>query len=269
MFLPCPECTRSFKNLSGLRRHQNAVHRNDPGLSVPIAELRRIYHPILTGMYNSPRTTLSSFFTGRRCNQAGSPISPTDPPNVPAVKMDDDWSPFSSRAGFELAEFMYADAELSQRKIGKLLELWAATLIPHGDSPPIANYRDLHHQIDAIGLGNVSWEHASIKYNGPPSETVRPPEWKTAEYDVWFRNPRNMIKNIFANPDFEGQVDYAAYQEFSDGHRQYGDVMSGDWAWRQSVCLYSMFYQHAFNISSRTLSPRTPQPKDLCSSQSS
>ena len=109
---------------------------------------------------------------------------------------------------------MYSDAELSQRKIDTLLELWSASLVPHNDSPPITNYWDLHCQIDAIELGNVSWENTCLKYNGPLPETTRTPEWMTSEYDVWYRNPRQMIKNILARPDFEGHVDYAAYQEF-------------------------------------------------------
>ena len=38
---------------------------------------------------------------------------------------------------------MFTDAELSRRKVDNLLELWAATLVPHGDLPPITNHRDL------------------------------------------------------------------------------------------------------------------------------
>ena len=68
--------------------------------------------------------------------------------------------------------------------VDKLLKLWAATLIPHSDSPPITNYQDLHNQIDAIDLGSVSWEHASLGYIGTHSKTVRPLEWKTVEYDL-------------------------------------------------------------------------------------
>lgn len=130
---------------------------------------------------------------------------------------------------------MFIDAELSQRRINTLLELWAATLVPHGDSPPITNHRDLHQQIDAIELGNIRWENACLKYNGPLPEVTRHPEWKTAEHDVWYRNPRQVIKNILANTDFDGHIDYAAYQEFDGEKRQYGNVMSGDWSWRQSV----------------------------------
>jgi len=162
-------------------------------------------------------------------------IPPNTLPEVPTVKADDDWSPFASRAGFELAEFAFIDAELSQKKIDKLLELWAATLVPHNDSPPITNHRDLHQQIDAVKLGNIPWENACLRYEGPLPRAVRPPEWKTVGYDVWYRDPRQMIKNILASPDLEGHVDYVAYQEFNGDKRQYNNLMSGNWSWRQSV----------------------------------
>ena len=151
------------------------------------------------------------------------------------MKADDDWSPFASRAGFELAEFMFTDAELSQKKINKLLELWAATLVPHGNSPPITNHRNLHQQIDAVELNNVRWENACLRYKGPLPRTTRHPEWKTAGYDVWYRDPRQAIKNILASLDLEGHVDYVAYQEFNGEERQYSNLMSGNWSSRQSV----------------------------------
>jgi hypothetical protein len=182
--------------------------------------------------------TLSPFSssTGRRCDRHGASISPNAPPEPPATKADDDWSPFTSRAGFELAEFLFTNTELSQRKIDKLLELWAATLIPHNDSPPITHHRNLHQQIDAIKLGNVQWENRRLKYEGPPPKTTRIPEWKTTEYDIWYRDPRQVIKNILANSDLDGHIDYVAYQEFDGKQQRYGNVMSGNWAWRQSVC---------------------------------
>ena len=130
---------------------------------------------------------------------------------------------------------MFSDAELSQRKINKLLELWAATLVPHHDAPPFTNHQDLHSQIDAIELGDVRWECAQLSYDKPLPRTSRPPEWMTAVHEVWHRNPRQVIKNILATTDFDGHIDYAAYQEFSDDKRQYSNLMSGDWSWRQSV----------------------------------
>jgi hypothetical protein len=231
----CPQCNKRCKSLSGLTRHQNSTHKDDPGLSVPVAELQRIYHPSLNGTYNPLDITLFSFSEGRRCDGDGTFLTPNTPPELPTVKANDDWSPFTSRAGFELAEFLFSEAELSQKKVDKLLELWAATLVPHGDTPPIANHQHLHQQIDAIELGDVKWENASLKYDGPLPETTRPPEWKTAEYDIWFRDPRKVIKNILANPDFNGHIDYMAYQEFDGEKRRYSNMMSGDWSWEQSV----------------------------------
>ena len=235
MSLTCPECSQRCKNLSGLRRHQNSIHRNDPGLSVPVTKLQRTYHPILTGTYTPYPITLFSFFEGRRCNRYGTPVPPHAPPEIPTAKADSDWSPFSSRAAFELAGFVFADAELSQRKINNLLELWAATLVPHKDAPPFANHRELHHQIDSIEVGDVRWESAQLKYEGPLPRTTRIPEWKTTVHEVWFRDPRQVIKNILATTDFDGHIDYAAYREFSDNKRQYCNLMSGNWSWRQSV----------------------------------
>ena len=169
MWFSCPQCNRRCKSLSGLSRHQNSVHQNDPRLSVPLTELRRIYHPNLNGTYHvfrpTPPLTPSP---GERCDRDGTPVPPNAPPGPQVVSADDDWSPFSSRAGFELAEYVFTDAELSRRKIDKLLELWAATLVPHDAPPPITNHQDLYHQIDAIELGDVRWENARLKYDGPP-----------------------------------------------------------------------------------------------------
>ena len=58
------------------------------------------------------------------------------------------------------------------------------------------------------------------------------------EFAVWNRDPREVIKHMLDNSDFNGEFDYAAYREYGeDEKRKYEDFMSGDWAWRQSVCL--------------------------------
>ena len=56
-----------------------------------------------------------------------------------------------------------------------------------------------------------------------------------AQHDVWHRNPREVIKDILARKDLEGHFNYAAYREINGQQRQYGNMMSGDWAWDQSV----------------------------------
>ena len=173
---------------------------------------------------------LFSSSKGWHCDRRGTFVSPEALPEPLTMKADDDWSPFTSRAGFELAEFLFAEAELSQKKIDKLLELWAATLAPHDDSPPVTNHQDLYRQIDAIELGNIQWESASLKYDRPLPTTTRPPEWMTTEYDVWYRDSHKVIKNMLANPDFDGHINYMAYQEFDGEKRQYGNMMSSDWS---------------------------------------
>jgi len=256
--LTCPQCNQRCKSLSGLKRHQSSVHADNPGLSIPVTELQRVYHPDLNGTYNVLDIYLISFFTGHRCDRHGVLIPPDAPPEVLTTRADDDWSPFVSRAGFELAEFMFTDAELSQKKINKLLELWAATLVPHSDSPPIANHRNLHQQIDAVELGNVRWENACLRYKGLLPRATRPPEWKTVGYDVWYRDPRQIIKNILASPDLGGHVDYVVYQEFNGEKRQYSNLMSGNWAWRQSVRLTCCSFRCVYNSVSQDTIARDP-----------
>lgn len=146
-----------------------------------------------------------------------------------------DWFPFNSRVGFELADFIFTEAELSRKKTDQLLEILAATLIPYGALPPIADHMDLLRQIDSIPLGDVPWECFSLSYDNPPPKTDHPPEWKITEYEVWFRNPCEVIKGILSNPEFNGHIDYSAYREFEDFQCRYCDMMSGDWVWRQSV----------------------------------
>ena len=57
----------------------------------------------------------------------------------------------------------------------------------------------------------------------------------TTEYQVWYRDPRKVIHNMFANPDLVDCFDYVPYRDFMGDKRRYCDFMSGDWAWKQCV----------------------------------
>ena len=166
------------------------------------------------------------------------------PPVPPPPRSVEDWSPFNSRAGFELAEFLYKE-ELSQPKVDKLLNIWAATLAPHNDEPPISNYRDLHTQIDSIDLGFVPWKAWTARYQGQRPVDSAAPSWMDEEYRLWYRDPRKVVHNILANPDFATAIDYAPYRDFREGKRSYCDFMSGDWSWNQcvrAISAYSEFF---------------------------
>ncbi|KAG2153850.1 hypothetical protein DEU56DRAFT_868451 [Suillus clintonianus] len=110
----------------------------------------------------------------------------------------------------------------------------AATLAKHGDTPPFADHKDLHSVIDATELGDVPWQCFSVQYSGERPEVV--PPWMDDEFEVWYRDPRAMARNILANPSFKDEIDYVPFREYdvSDDTRRWKDFMSGDWVWQQA-----------------------------------
>ena len=128
---------------------------------------------------------------------------------------------------------------MPQAQVDELMELWGSTLHQHDDLPPFANHAHMLKSIDSSILGNVPWQSFSVSYQGAKPDNV--PEWMDTEYVVWSRDPREAVKNMLDNPDFDGEIDYAAYREYGDDDkRKYKDFMSGDWAWRQSVSFYCL-----------------------------
>ncbi|KAI0284149.1 hypothetical protein BC826DRAFT_919946, partial [Russula brevipes] len=158
------------------------------------------------------------------------------PPPFPE-RMPDDYYPYESQADFELADFLFRKDQMSGNRIDELMEIWAAQQTAlYGDSetgPPFANARDLYNVIDATDLGDVPWQAFSVKYNGEiPND---PPNWMSASYDVWFRDPLTVMEGQIGNREFSEEVDYAPKQVFSrDNKRQFSDFMSGNWAWNQA-----------------------------------
>ena len=150
-------------------------------------------------------------------------------------KSSDDWTPFTSREGFELSEILYLKAHLSQCIINQLLDVWSATLIPHDDTPPLTDHRDLHLQIDAVKLGNIPWRSYTAQYQWLYPENGPIPEWMATKYQLWYRDPRQVIHHILMNPEFASGIDYAPRRDFCEEERRYQDFMSGNWAWDQCV----------------------------------
>lgn len=179
---------------------------------------------------------LTFLYLGEPCDARGNfvpleaPPPPLDPPPAHG-----DWFPYETRAEFEAADFLFTRAQMSAGNIDVLLNIWAATLAAHGDSPPFNKHADLYSTIDSTPLGDVAWESFTLTYDGDrPAANV--PEWMDAEYPVWFRDPRELVKNILANPDMDGEVEYAPFQERDmDGNHRFQDLMSGNWAWNQAV----------------------------------
>jgi hypothetical protein len=176
---------------------------------------------------------------GRPCDKHGNYLAANTPPTPTELGGGPgDWSPFRDRVEFELADFLYTQVQMSAGKINALLDLWAASLFKHGDEPPFADDDDLYTTIDSIPHGDVTWECFSTSYQGarPDGQT---PSWMDVEYEVWFRDPRTVIRNMLANPDFDSQIDFVPLHKFdADDERQFQNFMSGDWAWQQAVCRF-------------------------------
>jgi len=133
---------------------------------------------------------------------------------------------------FQLAEFLYSREQMSAAKIDDLLAIMAAM---YDKDLPFHSHKDMYDTIDATTHGDSPWQSFSVTYSGamPDGE---PPSWMTAEYDVWYRDPKVVLEHQLANPDFKGEIDYAAKVVVDeDGKREVCDLMSGQWAFEQSV----------------------------------
>lgn len=157
-------------------------------------------------------------------------------PPEPEPKSKDDYSPFSSRPQFELAEFLFTKDETSAAKVDELMKIWSAFNVELKTNAPFANHQDLHHHIDAVSIGHVPWESFTLSYQGEQPQDQTPPKWMTKSYEVFFRDPRSVVHNLLGNPDFKDGFDYTPFREFANGtERRWSDFMSGDWAWNQAV----------------------------------
>lgn len=207
----------------------------------------KVAHPIFSGQLSVGPVviceidpTLFIFGLGLPCDSEGAFLLNGVPRRRWPYRTDPaaaDWAPFQSRAAFELAELLYTKVEMSEGNMDELMEIWAATLVQHSDTPVFANSEELLTTIDEIAHGEVAWECFDISYNGARPDADEPP-WMNATHRIWYRDPRQLILNMLANPDFAGRFDFAPFQEFSDedGSRQWRNFMSGNWSWRNAVC---------------------------------
>ena len=132
-------------------------------------------------------------------------------------------------------------------KINEILKLWAASLAPHDDNPPLKDHRELYDMIDATPLpsGDAEWKTFNLHFCGDDKIPPDAPNWKKAKWDVWYRDPCNLIHNILQNPDFHTQFDYTPYQEYDlDGNHRFHNVMSGDWCWCEAVSKFIVYFYY-------------------------
>ncbi|RDX47386.1 hypothetical protein OH76DRAFT_1354246 [Lentinus brumalis] len=171
--------------------------------------------------------------SGKPCDVDGNVLPDDAPPSPPSVRATDDWSPFKDRVSFELAELLYQKEQMPAKNIDALLNLWAASLLPHREPAPFKNHVDLYDTIDDIPLGDVKWQSFKLSYGGEkPDADV--PSWMTDMHTVHFRDPHAIVGQMLANLSFKDEIDWCPVREFSpDGKRRLKNFMGGDWAWRQ------------------------------------
>ncbi|KAG5221584.1 Transcriptional repressor TUP [Salix suchowensis] len=100
--------------------------------------------------------------------------------------------------------------------------------------PSFANHDDLYATIDSVKHGDSSWKSFSVLYNGKVDSTTNPACWMTETYEVWYRDLLAIMEKQLANLDFRYEIDYAPKLVHANGTRQYTDLMSGNWAWREA-----------------------------------
>ncbi|KAH7911539.1 hypothetical protein BJ138DRAFT_1237425 [Hygrophoropsis aurantiaca] len=183
------------------------------------------------------KITRHPYLYGAPCDHNGNPIPPGTPPPARYNDEPNAWAPFTGQAQFLLADFLFRKVEMSAPNIDYLMELWAFEVAKLDGSSPFVSHRDAYQIIDSIRSGDVPWQCLSVD----PPDNLPPdaPTWKRSQYQVWFRDPDTVIKNMLDNPDFDGQFDYAPYvYTDSNDKRRWTDIMSGNFAWRQCDKIY-------------------------------
>ncbi|THV00701.1 hypothetical protein K435DRAFT_818222 [Dendrothele bispora CBS 962.96] len=185
------------------------------------SRMTRFYHPYLTG---------------EKCDSLGNPLPADAPPDTREVP-ENPWEPFNDIIGFHTADLLYRKVEMSQGDTDFLLNLWNLSLAKHDDVGPFHNHEAIHETIDSIKQGSAPWRcFVTIPDTGLPADA---PEWKKTEYEVWYRDPETVIKNMLDNPEFAEEFDTKPYIERKvDGTRRWSDVMSGNYAWTTATKIY-------------------------------
>jgi hypothetical protein len=169
----------------------------------------------------------------------------------PGETTDNSWAPFHSRDEFELADLLFRRAEMSKSNIDDLLTILRTRAAGEGGTAPFKNCAELYATIDSITEGEVPWDSFTVQYNGPQPET-NVPQWMDEKYQIFYRDPHEVIKLMLANKVFDGNFDYTPYRQYENGQRVWCDFMSGNFSWKQAVCIFPYVYSSASHLTTNT-----------------
>ncbi|KIL58007.1 hypothetical protein M378DRAFT_15867 [Amanita muscaria Koide BX008] len=266
--IPCsePGCTRFFTNQGGLSNHrrdhiakarlqpQHQVQQPEPDVPIAGDSDEDLYGPGpgSPGFFPSSPTSHTArvynfgeeirrhpLINGRPCNYNGEFLPNGTPPPPWDDRDPGDYSPFTSREAYEAADLLYRRNQMPEDQIDDLLQIWARTLTPDSNSL-FLSARDLYSTLDAIDLGEICWQSFSISFQ-PTDEVLEATDapWKSKAWDIWYRDPREVLKAQLSNRDFANEMDFASkiVVDREKRTRRYQDFMSGEWAWEQSDIL--------------------------------
>lgn len=130
---------------------------------------------------------------------------------------------------------------MSAGNINILMELWerlSATSDRDGCTP-FTNSGAMYRHIDAITYSKLDWLSFTLLYGDESDDPEVQPAWMKDPQIVWYRDPLSVLRSVIANPAFNGSFDYTPYHEYRHGVHHFQNFMSGDWAWRQAVSIFS------------------------------
>lgn len=247
----CTICQRTWPTRSSFYAHLRRLHRNPR----PNANVHYEYHHKLNGTY-----LLSLLFRNINvapalpCDRDGHFLDDGAPPPPHPARLQTDWSPFENRPAFQFAEFAFEKSHTSTQDLNEQLRLWEAYNILKGNEGTMYDsMKDVLSTIDDISLGDLPWSSFHVRYTGPIDEDS--PSWKRHVYTVHTRDTLAVQANFLKNQDFAGAFDYRPFRAYTQGgSRQWSNLMSGQWAWKQAVSPLLVLF--VFSLTCRTPTSR-------------
>ncbi|KAF8799694.1 hypothetical protein BYT27DRAFT_7227703 [Phlegmacium glaucopus] len=173
----------------------------------------------------------------RPCDEEGRFLPDGTPPLPRSSAGPDNWDLFDDEVQFLTGDFLYRQEEMSAGNIDTLLDLWALSMAKNDDLGPFTSYEHMYATIDNINQGDAPWKSFTMSYAGELGPNA--PSWQLEDYEVWFRDPDVVIRNMLNNPDFAGQFDYAPCIDLDKaGQRRWNEFMSGNFSWRHATEIY-------------------------------
>jgi len=166
------------------------------------------------------------------------------PAHPPDALLDNPWAPFEDQIAFEWAQKRYVELQALKKQIWQGLDLWSAILLREKSKHniPWKSVEELYTTIDSIQAGNAPWFTHKLWYNGPkPIGTI--PQWMQEMYELSMCDVLCVVELQLANMEFDGNFYYSLYKEYGpDGHQVWTNLMLGDWAYKEAVMIFLLFY---------------------------